>query len=85
MKSYTIAQVQPDGRVYAVIERDDGSTFGQMVDARGAQTDSEIETAILAAVDTAEMIEVASVKLSQPPMDLTTKLGVRRDVAPKSQ
>ena len=85
MKSYTIAEVQPDGRVYAMIERDDGSTFGQAVDVRGAQSDAEIETAIRAAVDTAELIEIAITKLSQPPMDLSAKLGVRRAVAPKAQ
>jgi hypothetical protein len=80
MKSYTIAEVQPDGRVYAVIERDDGTTFGQMVDARGIKDDAELDSCVRAAVNTAETVEEITERLLLSDAELRAKIGVRREI-----
>ncbi|HEX5130244.1 MAG TPA: hypothetical protein VFV90_10885 [Usitatibacter sp.] len=56
---YTIMEEMLDGRSYAVVERNDGTTFGQIVDLRGAADDAEVDARMAAAIDTADEIAKA--------------------------
>jgi hypothetical protein len=76
---YTVVEEMGDGRSYCVIERDDGSTFGQIVDLRYAKTQGELDAAVLAAADMADAIALATEELKSG-QRLRPTLGEKRTV-----
>lgn len=57
---YTIIEECDDGRTHCLIERADGSTYGQLVDLRLCANAAEVDAAVLEACEVAEQIEQAT-------------------------
>jgi hypothetical protein len=79
---YQVVEQCEDGRVYAVVTRANGSTFGQLVDVAGARNAEEVDQLIVAAIVDAERRNAPAPALELREALVDQVLNVETAIAP---